>query len=654
MAFDLHLQGGFELAPAEDGDTPRPTRRVQAVIAFLAMAQGRPVRRDSLAALLWGDRSDGQARQSVRQALSQVRKALGPARSEALITDDDAVRLDGDRLRVDAMVIEHTASDPTPAVARRALQCFRGELLSTIGPVTGPFDDWLHDARSRQLNLLTAAAARLAQEDRGSLQDVQIVAALERLGALDPSSERLAQVDVQRLRDAGQQDLARARYETLQRRLAEEGSPAPAPAGFETGTPSATPRPSAPAAAAQDGDPALRRFRRWRWVRVGILALALAAGVWWLRPQAPTLAPALAIEAIRPLDQGPQTAELAAALSQSLPSAIAMIGGIPRDDTQASRYVLDGTLERMGEDSYRLFAQLEDRGDGRALFTRVFEASGSDLRGDVLRKLVVATDVAIGEGEQGRFEGTQDVEAWLLASAAIERMRTLTASGLADARELYAEALERDPEFLNVRTGLALSYLFDVFVGNDLDRERIEGLIDGLEAQSPVWPTVLVIRALLALTAGDHDSAVAASARARELSPNGAEISAMHGLMLLQAGRLEEAADYLDRAIALQAGPPAWVFWIKARGRRLAGDPQGALAILTAPGVPGEQAPLYLAERILAHAAAGDEQQALTLGRQLRQLAPDFDAAVWVATLPHRDRQIGLAEQEVLARTVRR
>ncbi|MEO0424309.1 MAG: hypothetical protein AAF184_18370 [Pseudomonadota bacterium] len=657
MTLDLHLQGGFELAPTADDGAARPTRRVQAVIAYLALApRGAPVRRDTLAALLWGDRSDAQARQSVRQALSQIRKALGPQRSDVLVTDDDAVRLDGGKLSCDAALIEATASDTSADAAKCALRAFRGELLATIGPVTGPFDDWLFEARTRQLSLLTAAAGRLAELDRDALQDPQVTAALERLLALEPASARLAEVDALRLRDAGQSDLATARMDAVRRRLAEDGldlevepsnslgSIGPVPSLPTSATPPSTP----------EGDPALREYRRGRWSRVAVIAVALAAMVWWLRPEPPAPASALAVPQIEALTTEVQTQELAAALSQSFPAAIAMIGGIEQGAVADSRFVLRGTLERMSEDSFRLFAQLEDKVSERSLFTRVFEGSAQDMRGDLLRKLVVATDVAIGEGEQGRFAGTDDLEAWLLASAAIERTRTLTARGLADARELYADALARDPDFVHARTGLALAVLFDVFVGRPLARERIESLIEGLQDDPSVGSTALVVEAFLALSQGDHDTALERSTRARELSPNGAEVSAMHGLMLLQAGQLAAGEDYLARAIALQPTPPAWVYWMQARARRLAGDGAGAVALLDQAGVAEDEAPLYLVERILAHASTGETEATQAYGRELRQLLPDFDPAEWVDVLPHRAPQRGSDERVILERSIRR
>jgi DNA-binding SARP family transcriptional activator len=57
---------------------PLSTRRKGLVLlAYLARRGGRPVPREELATLIWGDRASARARQSLRQALLELRRALG-------------------------------------------------------------------------------------------------------------------------------------------------------------------------------------------------------------------------------------------------------------------------------------------------------------------------------------------------------------------------------------------------------------------------------------------------------------------------------------------------------------------------------------------------------------------------------------------------
>jgi len=58
----LTLLGGFSLASPEGGEVALPTRKDRLLLAYLALAGGRPQSRSRLAGLLWGDRDEAQAR----------------------------------------------------------------------------------------------------------------------------------------------------------------------------------------------------------------------------------------------------------------------------------------------------------------------------------------------------------------------------------------------------------------------------------------------------------------------------------------------------------------------------------------------------------------------------------------------------------------
>ena len=53
-----------------------PRRKTRALLAFLGCEAGKYHGRDRLIGLLWGERSENQARQSLRHALTDLRKAV--------------------------------------------------------------------------------------------------------------------------------------------------------------------------------------------------------------------------------------------------------------------------------------------------------------------------------------------------------------------------------------------------------------------------------------------------------------------------------------------------------------------------------------------------------------------------------------------------
>jgi len=72
----LSVFGGFRAWTNSGRALTLPTRKTEALLAYLAIHPGRSYPRDKLTALLWGDRGDDQARHSLRQALSSIRKSV--------------------------------------------------------------------------------------------------------------------------------------------------------------------------------------------------------------------------------------------------------------------------------------------------------------------------------------------------------------------------------------------------------------------------------------------------------------------------------------------------------------------------------------------------------------------------------------------------
>src|SRR4051812_31170459 len=97
----LELFGGFRATIGRDRSCRLPTRRAEALLAYLAMPAGRFHSRDRLAALLWGNAPEALARQSLRQALASIRRSWGARAESILLTQGDSVALDPARVSID-------------------------------------------------------------------------------------------------------------------------------------------------------------------------------------------------------------------------------------------------------------------------------------------------------------------------------------------------------------------------------------------------------------------------------------------------------------------------------------------------------------------------------------------------------------------------
>src|SRR5688572_11734973 len=104
----LTLFGKFDIRLADGSLLDVPGQKDRALLAILALSSGAALSRDKLTGLLWSDRADTQARDSLKHALKHIRQVLSDAvpeeAKEGLITTDrHEVRLAPDWISVDVV-----------------------------------------------------------------------------------------------------------------------------------------------------------------------------------------------------------------------------------------------------------------------------------------------------------------------------------------------------------------------------------------------------------------------------------------------------------------------------------------------------------------------------------------------------------------------
>src|SRR4029079_13229856 len=111
------LLGRFELT-GPGGVVDLPSKKLAALLAYLACTAPQPQPRERLSALLWGSHFDAQAKQNLRQALSWLRKRLGP---DALESDGEVVSLNAATIQCDVSrfeaLVREGARPPSSAAA---------------------------------------------------------------------------------------------------------------------------------------------------------------------------------------------------------------------------------------------------------------------------------------------------------------------------------------------------------------------------------------------------------------------------------------------------------------------------------------------------------------------------------------------------------
>ena len=155
------LLGGVDFKDAEGAELKLSTRKGRALLAVLIIEKDRWHTRDKLAALLWRERGQTQARNSLNQALHDIRKLeaatvidIVEREPERVLIITDAVASDLDRF---------PALLTTNPLNAAELQI--DELLHGLELQEQDYIDWLEAKRTEYRNALADALRALASSD---------------------------------------------------------------------------------------------------------------------------------------------------------------------------------------------------------------------------------------------------------------------------------------------------------------------------------------------------------------------------------------------------------------------------------------------------------------------------------------------------------
>jgi DNA-binding SARP family transcriptional activator len=186
--FRLRVFGGAALDGASGPITGRVAqRRRLALLAYLALARGRPVSRDRLMALFWPESDTEQARHLLSDSVYLIRKELGES---SLISVGEDLRINDALLTSDVTAFEQAIS---AGQAEEAVALYAGPLLDGVHVQAAPeFEHWLDVERQQLAAMYSRALEEIAVglEARGEL--AAAVRWWRRLASQDPASGRIA------------------------------------------------------------------------------------------------------------------------------------------------------------------------------------------------------------------------------------------------------------------------------------------------------------------------------------------------------------------------------------------------------------------------------------------------------------------------------
>jgi adenylate cyclase len=249
------------------------------------------------------------------------------------------------------------------------------------------------------------------------------------------------------------------------------------------------------------------------------------------------------------------------------------------------RYVLEGSFRRVG-DRVRITTQLIDAIKGHHLWAERYERELKDiftLQDEITLKVLWALEVKLTEGEQGTMHRkvTDNLEAYLKSLQAMAYFEPPNEDNNLLARQMAEEAMALDPEYARPYRILALTYVGDVLFGTS--KSPKSSMAQALElAQKAISldksdPCGYETLSFIYLIKRQHDRAIVEAERAIALDPNGADARYRLGQGLIWAGRPEEAAASLERAIRMNPLAPATYFLNLGRAYRDSGRYEEAI-----------------------------------------------------------------------------
>ncbi len=519
----LELLGGFS-ARRESGEALTfPTRKTRALLSYLAVPLGKGHSRDKLAALLWEDSAEEQARANLRQTLTYLRKALSVVNGAAVTTDGDSVALDSAALEVDVADFERLAAGADPAALERADDLYKGDFLEGFDPRGESFEAWQRAERQRLRELAVEALKKLLAHHAAVNGSERAVQAALRLLAIDPLREDVHRALIRIRLGQGQRALALKQYEECRDLLRRELDTEPAPETEElhreirAGLAKATPPDGAPSPALSppEGGPAepkssamaappwtrSRKTRNRSMIALAAAAIIIGAAAFWMTAALMEAdeESTVSTDLYPPLPEGPSIAVLpfinlsdeaaqdyfADGLAEDLITDLSKLRGLLVIARESSfvykdravdvrqigrelgvRHILEGSVRKVG-DRVRITAQLIDAASADHVWAERYDRPLSDVfvvQDEIRKEIVAALDVALVEGEQARAwrKGASNPEAYGLFLRAHEANLKFTEATTYRAIELLKRVIELDPEF--VKAWVHLGWAYDMLI----------------------------------------------------------------------------------------------------------------------------------------------------------------------------------------------
>jgi TolB-like protein/Flp pilus assembly protein TadD len=565
---ELTLFGGFGVRAPSEGAVNLLGQKERGLLAFLALPPGTTHSRDRLASLLWSDRGDPQARDSLKHALTRLRQCLQSADSPSIIADRQSVRLDPAAVSTDVAAFERLMSAGTPAAIEEAMVLYRGDLLDGISIHDAAFEDWLLVERQRLRQLLEGALGTLVIQAMAAGERGRAEAVARRLLVLDPLREAASRALMQLHADRGEAAQALKLYETLRDRLQRELSVKPEPETtrlYEAVRQHRAAPPVVAPAISVENNAKLAPLPLPSKPSVAVLPFENLSG----DPEQQYFSDGITEDIIIDLSRFRSLFVIARNSSFAFKGKSIKVQDIARELGVA--YIVEGSVRRAG-DRVRINAQLVDAGTGNHLWAERYERDMRDifaLQDEVARSVASTVSGRVEVAGRDRVERLSPTA--LRAYDLILRAKSLTLkytrTNNAQALTCAERAAELDPASAPAHAHSAWCHFYNYLASWTADRtnalakayELAQRAVELDETDSFTH----VMLGIMHIFRREYEEARLEITKAIDLNPNDPVARRYYAMFLAATGKAEAGIEQIELGRRLNPFDTRWVPWDK-------------------------------------------------------------------------------------------
>lgn len=541
-----------------------PTRKDRALLAYLTLHHGSTLSRERLAALLWGDRADQQARDSLRQSLSAIRRAFRALGCDPLAGDREEITWSNGAFELDLHAFETERASPD---MRRVLELYRGDLLPDFDGLSESYDNWLLPERERLRRRVVGLLEKFADgPDCQSCAD-EMRASAERLLLADKTDEGLYRALIKLELKTGNRTQALRYYRLCRERLAAELGVEPdestealcRSALLNAKFPVGGAGTEKSAVASVDTNESMTRRPSAKRAFIAVTPLINLSD----DPRLNFLCDGIAEEISTGLGRFPLLAVIDRHSSYAIAKETDDVIEIGR--RLGVNYLVQGSIQR-NADGMRITVRLVDATTRRQSWANSYQSSIADVLSvpeQIIRAIVVALHSWIEHSIIDTTRRKPSLEAYEHVLRGIKHLRSYGPDDNQIAKDFFEQAVHLDPDF-----ALALAYraFADVVIHNygeapdDVLDKSLAMARKAIELDETEGRCHWVIAQIYAAK-GDTKAEERHLRQAIELNPNDANSFAALGTCLAVQGRAIEALLLIEEAFRLNPLHPEW-YWL--------------------------------------------------------------------------------------------